>query len=55
MVAQSIIPGILQGDQQSRLLYGAVEQGSRIRVSSSSRREEEEEEEEEEEGSIDCQ
>lgn len=32
VVAQSIIPGILSGDQQSRLVYGAVESGVKIKV-----------------------
>lgn len=33
LVAQSIIPGILHGDQQSRLMYGSVESGVRLKVS----------------------
>lgn len=32
LVAQSIIPGILHGDQQSRLMYGSVEPGARLKV-----------------------
>lgn len=32
LVAQSIIPGILSGEQQSRLMYGAVEPGVKIKV-----------------------
>jgi protein TIF31 len=38
IVAQSIIPGILHGDQQSRLMYGSVEPGVRLKVGGSSPR-----------------
>ncbi len=32
VVAQSIIPGILSGDQQSRLMYGSVEPGVKLQA-----------------------
>ena len=32
LVAQSVIPGILSGDQQSRLLYGSVEPGVKLQA-----------------------
>uniref|UniRef100_A0A7S2D7Q1 Clu domain-containing protein n=1 Tax=Octactis speculum TaxID=3111310 RepID=A0A7S2D7Q1_9STRA len=32
LVAQSIIPGILQGDQLSKLVYGAIEHGVKYKV-----------------------
>ena len=37
LVAQSIIPGILQGDQQSRLMYGSVEAGAKLKAKSEMR------------------
>jgi len=32
LVAQSVIPGILSGDQQSRLMYGSVEPGVKLQA-----------------------